>query len=124
MAKDSFDLIDGLKVGDVVHKRVTLRSPTGNDLITAIEAAERPVRVGDLIKLIASDEMMSFHLLARQIEMIGNYPMPLQDLSELRLMSGRDLALLQARASALDAASNAEMITALGSRGRSEGAGS
>mgnify|MGYP001403132905 CR=1 FL=1 len=110
MATANVTLVGGLQIGDTVHTEATLREPTAQDLIDALEESEKLIMVpsagGDPEpRLVTSPGTMGFHVLRRQIVRIGDHPGPLT-LAELkRLKSAADIDLLQAEALKLEQAS-------------------
>lgn len=121
MAKITFDLIDGLQVGDSdtakAHKLVTLRTLTAGDLEDAALSAERVLMMGDNPVIAVSPTKMSNEILKLQILSIGELAGPLAD-PLFRRLSTVDLELIQGQAELLDAASRAAVVAAL-ARGRS-----
>ena len=88
-------LIDGIKIGETVHKDVTLRDLTARDILEAHEAAERVVigAQGSPV-VVASPVRVGMETLRRRIGRLGNLQMPLS-LAELLSLSERDLDILQ-----------------------------
>jgi phage FluMu protein gp41 len=123
MAEKIVTLIDGLKIGETVHRQAVLRDPKAGELIDAMDASEKPVTLpkGGIV-LVLSETRMGLEVLRRQIVRIGDHKGPL-DMAELRALSGADLSLLQAAASELDTASTAAMARELATRGRCQGDG-
>lgn len=108
-------LIDGLKIGETVHKDVTLRDLTARDILEAHEAAERVVigAEGSPV-VVASPVRVGMETLRRRIGRLGNVQMPLS-LAELLSLSERDLDILQ---DAIDELEKAEAAVKLERRGR------
>lgn len=120
MAGIEFDLHDGLKVGETVHKKVTLREPTAGDVIDAMQEAERPVATPQGWQLVTSAVALGLGVMRRQVVSIGEHPGPLQ-MAELRKLSARDLDLLQAKATELEGAAAAKAARETAERGRGDG---
>ncbi|OPY15609.1 MAG: Mu-like prophage FluMu protein gp41 [Syntrophus sp. PtaB.Bin001] len=99
----------GLKVGEVVHREAEIREATGGDFIDATEESERLCQTpeGGYI-LVASPTLVGLNTLRRQIVRIGEHEGPLT-LAELKMLSGRDIRLLQETAEKLENASLAEV---------------
>jgi phage FluMu protein gp41 len=116
MARNTITLIDGITIGDTVHTEAELREYTAGDIIDACDAAEKLVPGENGPMLVASPSRVDAELLCRQIVRLGSHKGPLT-LAELRRLSGRDLALLQGAASALDSGG----MQAAQQRGRSSG---
>lgn len=96
-------LKDGLKVGEETHRDFVLRKPTAGDLFDATEAAEKLVPTPDGPALVVSNARLGVEVLRRQIVSIGPVQGPIS-LTELRLLSQDDLAILQDAANAFDVA--------------------
>lgn len=111
-------LENGFKVGDKVHAEAELRLPTAGDIIDAGVDAERAVFTPQGWVLLSSPTLIAQHVLCKQIVRIGEHQGPLT-LAELKLLSARDLQLLQEAADALDQA----LATALTARGRAAAPG-
>ena len=97
------ELLDGLKVNEIIHKRVLLRLATAGDVIDAGQEAERAVQTPQGYVLLMSPTLMAQHVLRRQIVSIGDYQGPLT-LAELKTLSQADLQLLQEAAEKIDGA--------------------
>lgn len=117
MATVKATLLDGLTIGEKKHTAAELREYTAGDLIDAVDAGEKLVPMPDGPALVVSPSRVDLELLCRQIVRIGEHKGPLS-LSELRRLSGRDLAALQSVAKQLDAGAS---ISASAQRGRVDG---
>lgn len=108
----------GLKIKDVYHKEAQLREATAGDMIDATEDSERLALTpeGNYI-LVASPTLVGINILRRQIVKVGEYEGPLT-LTEMKMLSGADIGLLQQKAEQLDTAVAEE----LAKRGRDNGA--
>ena len=102
MTAVSFDLIHGLKVGDIVHKAVTLKDLTAADLMEAYEAAEKVHMTPGGAELLPSPMKLSLEILRRQIAGLGGISMPLSE-SEFNRLNAEDIVLLQGKAKSFDA---------------------
>ncbi len=109
-------LIDGLKIGETVHREAEIREAGVADLLDATSESEKLVRTPEGYHLIASSLMVGVNTLRRQIVKIGEYKGPLT-LNEIKALSPVDLDLLQSKADELEKASMARIEN----RGRSEG---
>lgn len=116
MATAKTILVDGLKIGDVVHKKAELRNYTAAEMIEACEAAEKVVETAYGPTLVASPTLVDAELLCRQIVRIGDHSGPLT-MKELGKLSGVDLALLREEVKKLHTATLADAIK----RGRDPG---
>jgi len=116
MGTTIIQLKDGLTIGDENHTEAEIREYTAGDLIDACSAAEKVVYTENGPIMVASPTMMDMGLLARQIVRIGEHKGPLT-MNELRKLSGRDIALLQAASSIMDAGA----AKTAAQRGRSDG---
>lgn len=111
-------LKNGLKVGDIVHTEAEIREASAGDFIDASEESERLCLAPDgSYVLVASPSMVGVHTLRKQIVKIGEYPGPLT-MGEMRLLSYRDINLLQVTANLLDNAAAA----GVSDRGRGDAA--
>jgi len=97
-------LIDGLKIGEEIHREAELREATAGDMIDATEESEIPVLTPDGYELLVSNTRVGINTLRRQIVRIGSHDGPLT-LGEIKKFSGRDLNLLNQSAEALQTAS-------------------
>ena len=104
MATVKVPLNTGLTIGDEIHKEAVIREVTAGDLIDATDDSEKVVLTADGYALLVSNTLAGLHTLRRQIVSVGSHPGPLT-LGELRLLSGKDLNLLQDAAEKLDNAS-------------------
>jgi len=91
----------GLTIGETVHTKAVIREVTAGDLIDATDESEKLTLTPDGYQLIASPTLVGLNTLRRQIVTIGDYPGPLT-IGELRLLSGKDMNLLQQKAAELD----------------------
>ena len=109
MSTADVKLKKGLKVGDVIHTAAVIREATGGDFIEATEESERLCLTpeGNYI-LVASPALVGINTLRRQIVKIGDYEGPLT-LREMKLLSGRDIQLLQETAENLESAAMKEV---------------
>lgn len=123
-------LNDGLKVGEHIHKLVTLREATAGDVIEATEESEKVVMVttlnakGKLIEkpqLVASPMMVGVGIMRRQIVSVDDYSGPLT-LDEVKSLSPRDLDAIQDKVDEMDQAA-LDVIEETSNRGRNDGAG-
>ena len=114
MANLKFDLENGLKVGEQIHKEVELRELTAGDMLDAEAAIEEMVitEEGD-VAYKTSPTKLAHELLRRGIAKLGDLPMPLSE-AEYRLLSRTDLILLQQQARKIDKA----MFEKISARGR------
>ena len=121
MNQDTFELIDGLKPVNDLHRTCTIRTATAGDVIDAQTAAERVVHTADGPLLLVSDSTMGWEMTKRQVVSIGGIQGPLDD-EHMRALSGRDLNLIGAKIESLDNAAwkAAQEQT---KRGRDEGPG-
>lgn len=105
MATVNCTLSKGLTIGETIHKEAVIREVTAGDLIDATDDSEKLVLTPEgSYTLIASPTLVGVHTLRRQIVSIGTHPGPLT-LSEIKLLSGKDLELLQQKAEELETAS-------------------
>jgi phage FluMu protein gp41 len=95
-------LIKGLKIGDAVHTAAEIREATAGDMIEATEESERLVLTpeGNYV-LVASPTLVGLNTLRRQIVKVGTYDGPLT-LTEIKMLSGPDINLLQQKAAQLE----------------------
>ncbi len=103
MATHEIELINGLTIGEKVHRHAMIREATAADLIDATDESEKVIRTEEGFQLIASPTMVALNTLRRQIVKVGEYEGPLS-LSELKKLSAPDLSLLQEGAEVLEAA--------------------
>lgn len=103
MATVQVTLNKGLKVGEAVHTLAVLREVTAGDLIDATDESEKLTLTPDGYQLIASPTLVGLNTLRRQVVSIGEHPGPLT-IGEIKLLSGKDLNLLQQQAAILDGA--------------------
>ncbi len=112
MASQTITLKNGLKVGDKIHKEVTLRELTFGDIIDATEKAEKAyITATGSVEVIASPSQVGIELMCKQIEKFGTLTMPMTQ-DELRKLTASDAELIQ---KALD---NIDAVTELSMRGR------
>lgn len=121
MNQDTFELIDGLKPVQDLHRTCTIRTATAGDVIDAQTAAERVVHTADGPLLLVSDSKMGWEMTKRQVVCIGGIEGPLSD-EDMRALSGRDLNLIGAKIEALDSAAW-KAAQEQAKRGRDEGPG-
>jgi phage FluMu protein gp41 len=101
MAVMTFELEDGLKVGDTAHKEIGLRELTPSDVFEAQLASEKIGMINNRPYAYTSDIQMGMELLCRQVEYIGVVQGPFR-VKELLKLSSKDFALLQQKSSELD----------------------
>lgn len=102
MATVTITLPDGLTIGEQTFTEAEIREYSAGDMLDACDAAERVVPGPAGPVLAASPSRTDAELLCRQVVRIGEHQGPLT-IGELRRLSGRDLAALQAAAASLDA---------------------
>lgn len=117
MAVMTFQLQDGLKIGESVYYDVGLRELDTEDLIDAQRESEKVIVHDGKPMAYTSDVTYGIEMLRRQVEYIGKVQGPFS-LKELLKLSARDFTLVQQKAQDLDAMILQELET----RGRSEGA--
>lgn len=120
MAKDSFQLATGIKLGDVFQTECELRELTAGDFLAASEESEKvvtmPTANGMEPELVTSPTLVGIHTLRRQIVKIGDITGPIE-LDTLNKLSLDDLNLIQQRAGSLEQAARS-----VSQRGRGDGA--
>lgn len=80
MVNIKVELKQGLKVGEVVHKDVEVRSMTAGDSILANERAEKAYYMPDgSIQVAASPNLVGKYLLLRRIVKLGSLQPPLSE---------------------------------------------
>jgi phage FluMu protein gp41 len=120
VAQITFPLIDGLRLGDIVLKNVTMRDAVAGDIIEAQEESERPVMTSEGWQLIASPAILAVNVMRRQIVSIDDNKGPIS-LAEIKKLSATDLSLLQEKCDELDeAVANKLASRAVTRRGRTE----
>lgn len=115
MANTTVTLIKGLKIGESVHLEAELREATVADMVDGASDAERVVATPDGYQLVASPTRTSLEVLRRQIVRIGDHQGPLS-LAELKMLSAKDLELLNLAADGLEQAT----VRAVEERGRDQ----
>ena len=122
MTTHNLTLMDGLKVGDQVHKTATLRTANVGDIRAATHDSERLVIGDDGPILVASDFEVGIHTLRRQITKLGDLIGPI-DSNVMNSLSLADLDLLQAASLFLERADVSPPKVAKGAarRGRAKG---
>lgn len=106
-------LVDGLKIGEEIHREAVLREATAGDMIEATEDSEMPVMTPEGYQLLVSNTRVGVNMLCRQIVSIGGHPGPLT-LAEIKKLSATDLNLLNQAAESLQTAS----LKAIADRGK------
>ncbi len=114
MAKITFDLLDGLRLGDAIHKEAELRELTAGDILDATEDSEKIVQTKNGAQVVQSPTLVGAHLMRRQILRIGGINGPLT-LAQLRKLSGRDFQLISAMIDGID-----DIASKAAERGRSD----
>lgn len=118
MAVLTFELNDGLKIGESVYTEVGLRELDPEDVFEAQLAAEKIGMINNRPYAYTSDVVMGMELLRRQVEFIGKIGGPVS-IKELFMLSQKDFALVQQKASELDQALFADdTMEAVETRGR------
>lgn len=127
MAEVTFELKDGITVGDTVNTTCTIREPNVGDIRKANTLAEQlrmaPVGVdaNGMASLepvlVTSQFLVGWHLLRLQIVNIGNLSAPIEP-EIMDKLSESDLLLIQGNAEDLDKAS----VSAVTQRGRDDSA--
>lgn len=115
MTQHSFTLIDGMRIGDELHQKCTVKEPSAGDILDAQQDAERLMATPSGYTLVISDAVLGFHLARRQITAIGELQGPITE-KEMRLLSARDLNQIQQELNHLDQA----VLKELEERGRNE----
>ena len=96
MAEKTIELVKGLVIDNVAHTKAVLREATAGDIIDASTESERIIQA-DLQKppqLVVSNTLLGMNMLRRQIVKIGDIEGPLS-LTQMKLLSGTDLGMLQ-----------------------------
>lgn len=120
MANLKFNLENGLKVGDKIHKEVELRELTAGDMLDAeAEIEELVITETGAVTYKTSPTKLAHEILRRSIAKLGDLPMPLSE-AEYRLLSRTDLIILQTQARKIDKA----MVEKISARGRDNQAAS
>jgi len=101
MANITITLENGLKVGDVVHNVAVLREATVGDILAGSEESEKLMPTPDGYQLVPSPAHVSLNILRRQIVSIGELEAPFE-LSQMMLLSAKDLDLLHRAADSMD----------------------
>lgn len=115
MSRVEFDLIDGIKVGETVHKKTVIRNETAADMIAAVEAAEKLISTPDGYQLVSNPVLVGYLALGQQIISVGDVEGPFGR-SRMGLFSGADMELLREKADGINEAA----MRRLEGRGRSD----
>jgi len=116
MSNATFELSDGLMLGEEKQTSVTLRLPTAGDIIEATEESEKLFTTPDGPALVSSPALVASHTLCKQVVSIGDIPGPLS-LEQLKKLTPTDMELMHTKSAELEMASMAVTL----SRGRSDG---
>ena len=115
MSTSTFELRDGLKVGETVHKECELREASAADVIDGSSDGEQLKITPGGWALLSSPALAEMHILRRQVVRIGDHKGPLT-LAEIKTLSAVDLTIIRAVAEGFDAAALQEV----GQRGRDD----
>lgn len=114
MATVIVTLKHGLKLGETLFKKITLREPTAGDVIDASEESEKVIVTTNASgqpepQLIPSPTLVGANVLRRQVHIIGeDIPGPLS-MEQIRSLHPEDFHLLQLKAETLEQAGNADI---------------
>lgn len=112
-------LADGIASDGVAQTAVTLRELCAGDVFDAAREAETLQQTAEGYELVQSPTLMGMHLLRRQVARVGTVEGPLT-LGQMRLLSARDLGILQAATAALESAAGQAASREVAQRGRSD----
>lgn len=111
----TFDLRDGLKIGETVHKECEMREATAADAIDGSAEGEVLRATPGGWVLVQSPALVEMNILRRQIVRVGEYSGPFT-LEIVKTLSSFDLTMIRAVVEGYDQAALLEV----GQRGRDD----